>query len=112
MLPASMALVREAFPDPARRARALSVWAVGGAVAGLVGQPLGGFLRTFNWRWVFSINLPVCAAMLVFLSVVARSPTRSEPFDWAGQTLAVIGLSTLVYGLIEGGHAGFGSPTV
>ena len=35
MLPASMALVREAFPDPARRAKALGVWAVGGAVAGL-----------------------------------------------------------------------------
>ena len=44
MLPASMALVREAFPDPARRAKALGVWAVGGAVAGLVGQPLGGLV--------------------------------------------------------------------
>jgi hypothetical protein len=40
--PASTALVREAFPDPGRSARALGVWAVGGAVAGLVGQPLGG----------------------------------------------------------------------
>ena len=27
MLPASMALVREGFPDPGRRARALGVWA-------------------------------------------------------------------------------------
>ena len=71
MLPASMALVREAFPDPARRAKALGVWAVGGAVAALVGQPLGGLLTTFDWRWVFTINLPVCAGMLVFLTVVA-----------------------------------------
>ena len=67
MLPASMALVREAFPDPGRRARALGIWAVGGAVAGLVGQPLGGLLTTYDWRWVFTINLPVCAAMLIFL---------------------------------------------
>ncbi len=109
MLPASMALVREAFPNPARRARALGVWAVGGAVAGLVGQPLGGLLTTVDWRWVFLINLPVCAGMLVFLSLVATSPTRPAPFDWAGQLLAVLGLSALVYGLIEGGHAGFGS---
>ena len=108
MLPASMALVREAFPDPARRAKALGVWAVGGAVAGLVGQPLGGLLTTFDWRWVFAINLPVCAGMLVFIAMIATSPTRPAPFDWAGQALAVIGLSTLVYGLIEGGHAGFG----
>ena len=112
MLPASMALVREAFPDPARRARALGVWAVGGAVAALVGQPLGGLLTTVDWRWVFTINLPVCAGMLVFLRVVAPSPTRPAPFDWAGQVLAVVGLSTLVYGLIDGGHAGFGSPPV
>ncbi|MBP2416864.1 MFS transporter [Microlunatus capsulatus] len=112
MLPASMALVREAFPDPARRARALGVWAVGGAVAALVGQPLGGLLTTVDWRWVFTINLPVCAAMLVLLRAVAPSPTRPAPFDWAGQVLAVVGLSTLVYGLIDGGHAGFGSPPV
>lgn len=109
MLPASMALVREAFPDPARRARALGVWAVGGAVAGLVGQPLGGLLTTIDWRWVFTINLPVCVGMLVFLSVVSSSPTHPAPFDWAGQGLAVLALSTLVYGLIQGGHAGFGS---
>lgn len=112
MLPASMALIREAFPDPGRRARALGIWAVGGAVAGLLGQPLGGLLTTYDWRWVFTINLPVCVGMLAFLGVVARSPTRSAPFDYAGQVLAVVGLSTLVYGLIDGGHAGFTSPLV
>ncbi|WP_375424678.1 MFS transporter [uncultured Friedmanniella sp.] len=112
MLPASMALVREAFPDPARRARALGVWAVGGAVAGLVGQPLGGLLTTHDWRWVFTINLPVCVGMLGLLIAVATSPTRPAPFDWPGQILAIAGLSTLVYGLIDGGHVGFGSPVV
>lgn len=112
MLPASMALVREAFPDPARRARALGVWAVGGAVAALVGQPLGGLLTTFDWRWVFTINLPVCAGMLIFATLVASSPTRPTPFDWPGQILAVVGLSALVYGLIDGGHAGFGAVSV
>jgi DHA2 family methylenomycin A resistance protein-like MFS transporter len=109
MLPASMALVREAFPDPGRRARALGVWAVGGAVAGLVGQPLGGLLTTYDWRWVFTINIPVCAAMLVLLIWVSTSPKHPQPFDWMGQVLAVVGLAALVYGLIDGGHAGFGS---
>ncbi len=112
MLPASMSLVREAFPDPSRRARALGVWAVGGAVAGLVGQPLGGALTTIDWRWVFTMNLPVCAAMLALLVVVARSPTRPARFDYAGQLLALIALSALVYGLIEGGHQGFAAPLV
>jgi MFS transporter, DHA2 family, methylenomycin A resistance protein len=112
MLPASMALIREAFPDGGRRARALGVWAVGGAVAALVGQPLGGLLTTVDWRLVFSINLPVGVGMVLFLLAAAPSPTRPAPFDWAGQGLAIVALSGLVYGLIEGGHLGFGSPAV
>jgi DHA2 family methylenomycin A resistance protein-like MFS transporter len=112
LLPASMALIREAFPDTRRRARALGVWAVGGAVAALVGQPLGGLLTTLDWRLVFTINLPVGVGMVLFLLTVATSPTRPARFDWAGQILAIVALTGLVYGLIEGGHAGFTSPPV
>ncbi|WP_436532651.1 MFS transporter [Actinoplanes sp. HUAS TT8] len=112
MLPASMALIREAFPDSRRRARALGVWAVGGAVAALVGQPLGGLLTTLDWRLVFVVNLPVGIGMALFLLAVARSATRPARFDWAGQVLAVVALAGLVYGLIEGGHLGFTSPAV
>lgn len=112
MLPASMALIREAFPDPGRRARALGVWAVGGAVAAALGPLLGGVLTTFDWRWVFGVNIPVCAAMMVLLARVAASPTRAAPFDWAGQILGVLALAGLTFGLIEGGADGFGSPLV
>ena len=112
MLPASMALIREAFPDTARRARALGIWAVGGAIAGAVGPLLGGLLTTVDWRLVFAINLPVCVAMLVLLRYVSPSPTRPAPFDWPGQVLAVVALSALMYGLIHGGSVGFSSPTV
>ena len=87
MLPASMALIREAFPDPRRRAHALGIWAVGGAVAGAVGPLLGGLLTTVDWRLVFAINLPVCVGMLILLRWVAPSPDRPSPFDWAGQVL-------------------------
>lgn len=112
LLPASMALIREAFPDARRRARALGVWAVGGAVAALVGQPLGGLLTTADWRLVFTINLPVGIGMVLFLLTVAASPTRPARFDWPGQILAIVALAGLVYGLIEGGHAGYTSPRV
>jgi DHA2 family methylenomycin A resistance protein-like MFS transporter len=76
LLPASMALIREAFPDSRRRGRALGVWAVGGAVAALVGQPLGGLLTTVDWRLVFTINLPVGVGMVLFLLTVAAPPTH------------------------------------
>ena len=112
MLPASMALIREAFPDSRRRARALGIWAVGGAIAGAVGPLLGGALTTLDWRLVFAINLPVCAAMLVLLRRVDPSPRRVTPFDWAGQILAIVALAALIFGLIHGGSAGFGAPSV
>ena len=109
MLPASMALIRQAFPDPRRRAHALGIWAVGGAVAGAVGPLVGGLLTTLNWRLVFAINLPVCIAMLGLLATVATSPRRPTPFDWAGQAASIIALAALMYGLITGGADGFGS---
>lgn len=112
MVPASMAVIREAFPDPAARARALGVWASGGAVAGAAGPLLGGALTTVDWRLVFAINIPVCALMLIVIPRVAPSPRRPAPFDWAGQALALLALSALVSGLIEGGHIGFGHPFV
>ncbi|ROP74516.1 MFS transporter [Curtobacterium sp. PhB115] len=109
MLPASMALIREAFPDARERAHALGIWAVGGAVAGAVGPVLGGLLTTLDWRLVFAINLPVCAAMLVMLVRVGASVRRPSRFDAAGQVLALLALGGLVFGLIEGGATGFGS---
>jgi DHA2 family methylenomycin A resistance protein-like MFS transporter len=112
MLPASMALIREAYPDVRRRAKAIGIWAVGGAAAGAVGPLLGGLLTTLDWRLVFAINVPVCIGMLVLLRYVLPSATRPAVFDWAGQALAITALAALTFGLIEGGSAGFSSTPV
>ncbi|WP_375386778.1 MFS transporter [uncultured Amnibacterium sp.] len=112
MLPATMALIREAFPDPRERTHALGIWAVGGAVAGAAGPLIGGLLTTIDWRLVFGINIPVCALMLVLLVRVLRSSVRPRAFDWAGQAASLIGLTALMYGLITGGHDGFGRADV
>ncbi len=112
MLPASMALIREAFPDPRERTHALGIWAVGGAVAGAAGPLLGGLLTTIDWRLVFGINVPACVLMLILLTRVLRSPQRPRPFDRLGQVLSLITLAALMYGLITGGHDGFGRPDV
>ena len=50
MMPSAMALLREAFPDPRRRAGALAMWAMGGAVASSTGPVLGGLLDILDWR--------------------------------------------------------------
>jgi len=111
-MPASMALIRQAFPDPAARGRAVATWAMGGAVAASSGPVLGGVLDLVDWRWIFVINLPVGVLALVLLAPVRRSSRRPAPFDWRGQLSAVVAMGGLTYGAIEAGTAGLAAPTV
>jgi DHA2 family methylenomycin A resistance protein-like MFS transporter len=67
-MPASMALIRQAFPDPVARGRAVATWAMGGAVAASSGPVLGGVLDLVDWRWIFVINLPVGVLALALLA--------------------------------------------
>jgi MFS transporter, DHA2 family, methylenomycin A resistance protein len=112
MMPASMALIAQAYPDPARRARAVAVWAMGGAVASSSGPVLAGVLTLVSWRLIFFINVPAGAVTLLLLARVWPSPRRAVPFDWAGQGTAVLAMGGLTYGAIEAGAAGFAVPRV
>jgi DHA2 family methylenomycin A resistance protein-like MFS transporter len=112
MLPASLALIREAYSNGRQRARAIAIWSLGAAVASSAGPVVGGFLTLLSWRMIFFINLPVGLVALYLLTRVRRSPRRPAPFDWVGQTTAILGMGALTYGLIEGGAEGFGAPPV
>ncbi|MEN1882940.1 MFS transporter [Streptomyces mirabilis] len=111
-LPASMALLREAYPDQVERARAISIWAMGGAVASAAGPVRGGFLTLLSWRAIFFINLPVGLVALLLVTRIARSPRREAPLDRTGQIAAVVAMGGLTYGVIEAGADGFGTPRV
>lgn len=110
--PASLALIREAYHDPARRARAIVYWGLGGSVAAAAGPVLGGVLTQLDWRLIFYVNLPVGAAALLVLARVVPSPRRPMPFDWLGQVTAVLALASLSYGIIEGAELGYGTPEI
>jgi MFS transporter, DHA2 family, methylenomycin A resistance protein len=112
MMPASMTLIGHAYPDPVRRARAVAVWAIGGAVASSSGPVVGGLLTLMSWRLIFFINLPVGVVSLVLLARTMRSPHHDHRFDWAGQLTAVATMGGLTYGAIEAGAAGFTAPRV
>jgi len=112
MMPATMALIGQAYPDPVQRARAVVVWAMGGALASSSGPVLGGLLTLVSWRLIFCINLPVGVVALLLLARTARSPHRPAPFDRVGQGAAVLAMGGLTYGAIEAGAAGFSSARV
>ncbi|WP_078970193.1 MFS transporter [Streptomyces natalensis] len=107
MVPASLALIRQAFPEAGARARAIALWTVGGAVAMAAGPVLGGLLTTeWSWRAVFCLNAPAGLAGFLFLLRAGRSPRRRAAFDLPGQLTAVLALAALTFAVIEGGHAG------
>lgn len=112
MTPASLSLIAEAFPEPAARARAVGLWAVGGAVASAAGPLLGGALTAISWRLIFLINLPVGAIAGLLLAGVPPSARRPAAFHVLGQAAAFMVLSALTFGLIEAGDKGLTAPVV
>ncbi|AZG08240.1 MFS transporter [Pigmentiphaga sp. H8] len=112
MMPASMALIRQVYPDPGPRAHAIALWAMGGSVAATSGPVIGGWLALLSWRWIFFINVPVGLLTLAFLVRTPQSPRRSVPFDPLGQTTAVFAMGALIYGAIEAGSQGLGAVSV
>jgi EmrB/QacA subfamily drug resistance transporter len=112
MMPSCLTLIRQSHPDQAGRARAVALWAMGGAVASSSGPVLGGTLTLVSWRLIFFVNLPVGAVALRLLARAEPSPTSLSRFDWAGQTTAVLAMGGLTYAAIATGSHGLSSPSV
>jgi DHA2 family methylenomycin A resistance protein-like MFS transporter len=113
MVPASLALIRQTYTDPGKRARAIAIWTAAGSVAVAVGPVVGGMLTSgLSWRAVFYLNLPVGAIGLALLTRIAPSPRRAAPVDLLGQLSVVVSLAGLTYAVIEGGREGWGSAGV
>jgi MFS transporter, DHA2 family, multidrug resistance protein len=76
---------------------AFGVTATATIVAPVLGPTLGGVLTdTFNWRWVFLINIPVGVAAVFFASILVEDPPwlkrRSGHIDYVGLALITLGL--------------------
>jgi DHA2 family methylenomycin A resistance protein-like MFS transporter len=116
ILPSSLAIVNQLFPDPAERPRAIGVWAGLGGSALVLGPVLGGLLAaSLGWRAIFWLNVPLVVAALAGGFVTLPEGPRAEGTrpDWAGQALGTTALAALVFALIEGGKGGFGAaPTI
>ncbi len=115
LTPGSLAILQASF-RPDDRARAIGAWSGLGGVAGAAGPLVGGYLIAIgSWRWVFFINLPVSAAVLMITArhvPESRDPTSTGRVDTAGAALAVVFLAGLTYGLIEAPTRGWASPAV
>jgi DHA2 family methylenomycin A resistance protein-like MFS transporter len=110
LVPASMALISQAYPNPVERARAVGVWAMGGAVASSSAPVLGGLLTVASWRLVFLINIPIAILAVGLARRAAPSRRLDVRFDRFGFVAAFLGMGGLTFGAIEAGERGFTSP--
>jgi EmrB/QacA subfamily drug resistance transporter len=100
IFPIASAVIGDTFP-PERRGRALGLIGAVFGLAFIIGPILGGILLTFSWHWLFLVNLPIAAGLLVVSGrlLPATRPAQRRPFDWPGMTLLAVLLSAMTYGL-------------
>lgn len=115
VMPTTLSILNVTFPV-SQRTKAVSIW---GAVAGggvLVGSIVSGFLlEHFEWQSVFILCVIIGGIVLITNQLLTResSDEAHTKIDWLGGVLSFIGLSFLIYGMMESSHEdGFAQPAV
>lgn len=115
LVPNSLSMLQQAFPDPVQRSRAVGWWGAIGGASLAAGPVLGGLLIAHaGWRSIFLINLPMG---LIGLCLAVR-PTESgnavhhHSLDLPGQVAIVSALAALTVALTEAGRLGWQHPWV
>jgi EmrB/QacA subfamily drug resistance transporter len=106
LVPTSLALLGAGFSGEAR-GQAIGTWAAAASITAAIGPVLGGWLvDVVSWRAIFIINIPLAAGALWLAARYGTDEPRdatdrgpAAPLDWAGATLAAVGLGALVWGL-------------
>ncbi|MFJ2899435.1 MFS transporter [Streptomyces sp. NPDC087218] len=115
LLPTTLALISHAVPDHRERGRFIALWAMSMLASLAMGPLIAGVLQEHvGVRWIFLLPIPVSLVVLAvaaFLLPDSRAP-HGRRLDWPGQITAAVAVTAIVYGVIEGGADGFGTPHV
>ena len=111
MSPAALATVMTLFTG-ADRGKALGVWSALAGAGSALGVILGGVLTSeAGWRWVFAVNVPIGAALLIAIPLAApgrhRAGAVERGLDLPGAVLVTAGTGAAIYGLINVGSHGW-----
>ncbi|QKV72933.1 MFS transporter [Amycolatopsis sp. Hca4] len=109
IMPVTMSLLRELFPDRRARRTAIAVCSGIAGTGSVFGPVLGGVLvEAWGWRATFLVNPPVIlAAVVAALRRLPRSPPGRRPWDALSALLAaggVLGIAAAI-GPSGGGFA-------
>ena len=114
IMPATLSIITNVFP-PGERGKAIGVWAGTAGLAGVLGPLTGGFLlEHFYWGSVFLVNIPIVViGVLAGFFLIPTSKDPSAPrLDPIGAVLSIVGLVSLLYGIIEAPQKGWTNSTI
>jgi EmrB/QacA subfamily drug resistance transporter len=113
VMPLAMVLLSAAFP-PERRAWAFGIFSGITGIAVLGGPLIGGAVtQGLAWEWIFWLNLPIGVALVpLVLRRIPASPGLGGTLDPVGLALSTGGAFGLVWALVRGNGAGWGSAQV
>jgi EmrB/QacA subfamily drug resistance transporter len=111
LAPAALSIISTTFTEGSERNKALGAW---GAVAGsgaAAGVLFGGILTKYlGWEWIFWVNVPVGAVVLVLARIYIRESRREDvihDYDPLGAISVTSGLVALVYAISEAPDVGW-----
>jgi DHA2 family multidrug resistance protein len=97
LVPLSQVVLLDINP-PEKQGSAMAIWGVGVMVGPILGPTLGGWLtQSYNWRWVFFINVPIglFASYGVWRYIRPAPATRRMRFDMFGFATLSLGIGAL-----------------
>jgi EmrB/QacA subfamily drug resistance transporter len=113
ILTLGLALLSAAFP-PERRGAAIGLFSAITGISVASGPLIGGaVVQGLHWEWIFWLNVPIGLAAIPF--VLRRIPESFGPdsrLDIPGLGLVTAGAFGIVWGLVRGNDAGWGSAEV
>lgn len=112
LAPSSLALIPASFPEGEERTRAVAFY---GAIAGIgssIGMVLGGILtHALSWRLGFFVNLPIGLGLIwAALRFLSETDRRPGSLDLIGGITSTLGMTALVYGIVQAAAAGWLNP--
>jgi EmrB/QacA subfamily drug resistance transporter len=114
IMPATLSIITSIFP-PAERTRAIAIWAgFAGAGASIGPVVTGALLEWFWWGSTMLVNVPIVVAIIAAVARFApdsRDETKT-PLDPVGAVLSLVGVSSLIFAIIQGPDDGWTSGRV
>ena len=111
--PAALSIVLTTFAEGSERNRALAIWGAIAGAGGAVGLLLGGaIVELLSWRWVFFINVPIGAVVLLLAPRMipeSRAEGVRSGYDIEGAATITLGTMALVFTLIKANDWGWSS---